>query len=81
VPVVSTDVGGVRDVVSAPELGRLAPDGDVDQMVAWVLEALASAAPTNELMAIRRRSVLERYGFDRLAADVAALYRSLLDPR
>jgi glycosyltransferase involved in cell wall biosynthesis len=81
VPVVSTDVGGVRDVVCAPELGQLAPDGDVGHLAAHVLDALAPAAHTAERKAVRRRSVLACYGFDRLSVDIASLYRTLLTSR
>ena len=35
-PVVSTDVGGVRDVIDDAVLGAIAPDNDVDALAAHV---------------------------------------------
>jgi glycosyltransferase involved in cell wall biosynthesis len=78
VPVVSTEVGGVRDVVDDPVLGRLAADGDVNALAAAVVAALDPAERTPDLRDARRRSVIARYGIDRLADDVASLYRTLL---
>jgi glycosyltransferase involved in cell wall biosynthesis len=79
IPVVSTDVGGVRDVVGDPALGSVAPDGDVHQLAGAVGRALSPDARRADLVDARRRSATTRYGFDRLAADITALYRSLLD--
>jgi hypothetical protein len=42
------------------------------------LTALSPAARTAERIAVRRASVTARYGFDRLVADLATLYHSLL---
>jgi glycosyltransferase involved in cell wall biosynthesis len=78
VPVVSTDVGGVRDVVNDPALGDIAPDNDVSALAAHVSAALSPAARTAERIAARRASVTSRYGFDRLVSDLATLYHSLL---
>ena len=41
VPAVSTDVGGVRDVLNDPVLGATAPDGDVNGLAVQVLRALS----------------------------------------
>ena len=79
VPVVSTDVGGVRDVINDPVLGAIAPDNDVDALASHVLRMLAPGTRTPEMIAARRRSVISRYGSDRLVSDIASLYRSLTD--
>ena len=78
VPVVSTDVGGVRDVLDDPMLGAVAPDHDVDALATNVLSMLSPEMHTPEKMAARRRSATARYGSDRLVSDIAALYRTLL---
>jgi glycosyltransferase involved in cell wall biosynthesis len=78
VPVVSTDVGGVRDVLTEAALGAAAPDGDVETLARLVLEALAMRRHTDDSVAARRASVTSRFGFDRLLNDVETLYRSLL---
>jgi glycosyltransferase involved in cell wall biosynthesis len=77
-PVVSTDVGGVRDVVTDPVLGGVAPDNDVPGLAAHLLTALSPDARTPDRIAARRASVTARYGFDRLVSDLATLYHSLL---
>lgn len=79
VPVVSTAVGGVRDVVNDPALGDTAADGAADALADGVIRALAPEQHAPELVAIRRASMAARYSFDRLAHDIAALYRSLLE--
>jgi glycosyltransferase involved in cell wall biosynthesis len=76
-PVVSTDVGGVRDVIDEPILGGVAADGDVDTLAAHVVRALPPDARTPDKIAARRRSVTARYGFDRLVRDIVAVYESL----
>jgi glycosyltransferase involved in cell wall biosynthesis len=78
VPVVSTDVGGVRDVVNDPVLGFTAPDNDADRLSAQVVETLDERWRRPEPIAVRRASVLARFGIDRLVGDVAAVYRTLL---
>ncbi len=79
VPVVSTDVGGVRDVVNDATLGATAPDGDVAQLATHVVRQLAAESRSTACIETRRASMLGRFSFDRLASDIAALYRSLLD--
>lgn len=77
-PVVSTDVGGVRDVVNDPVLGAVAPDNDVHGLAAHLLAVLSPETRTPDRIAARRASVTARYGFDRLVSDLATLYHSLL---
>lgn len=77
VPVVSTDVGGVRDVIDDPALGAIAPDNDVDALAGHVRRMLSPEMRAPEMIAARRASVTARYGSDRLVTDIAALYRSL----
>ena len=78
VPVASTDVGGIRDVVNDAALGGTAPDGDVDALAALVVRELAPARRDLALVAARRASVLSRFGFDRLASDIAEMYWSMI---
>lgn len=78
VPVVSTDVGGVRDVIDDPLLGWVAADGDAGALAGHVVRALLPEMRAMDAMAARRASVTARYGFDRLVADIDGLYRSLL---
>ena len=81
VPGVSTDVGGVKDVIDSPEAGLLAPFGDANALAAGVNALVADPARRSAMGARARAGVITRYGIDRLVADVAALYRDLLRER
>jgi glycosyltransferase involved in cell wall biosynthesis len=78
IPVVSTDVGGVSDVVNDPILGAIAPDNDVTALATHVVRLLSPAERTPERIAARRASVMARYGFDRLMSDIVSVYHALL---
>jgi len=80
-PVVSTDVGGVRDVVIDEETGFLVPRGDTDAFTDR-LEALIADPTLRDVFGTRgRERVMERYSVRRLVDDVDRLYRTLLDVR
>lgn len=77
VPGVSTDVGGVKDVIDTATAGRLAPFGDVAALANAVGELLANEATRRSAGAEARQRVVTRFGVDRLVAEIAALYRDL----
>jgi glycosyltransferase involved in cell wall biosynthesis len=76
-PGVSTDVGGVTDVIGGDDIGRTAPFGDASGLAAATGELLANPALRRAMGARARGRVLERYDIHRLVADIAALYREL----
>lgn len=77
-PCVSTDVGGVRDVVTSPDQGILVPFGDV-QALAHAIQTLADDEAGRRVMGERARaSVRRRYDQHRLVDDIAGLYWHLL---
>ena len=77
VPGVSTDVGGVSDVIADDSVGRRVPEGDARQFAEAVLALLAD--PHRQAIGERARArVLARYGIERLVHDVAALYHAIL---
>jgi len=78
VPGVSTDVGGVRDVMPDETVGLMAPDGDASALAAHVLTLLADPQRRRRMGAAGRALVVARYGLDRLVADVDTLYQELL---
>jgi glycosyltransferase involved in cell wall biosynthesis len=78
VPGVSTDVGGVKDVINSPAVGLLAADGDVAGLANAVLRMLGNAEERSAMGTKARAAVLGRYGFTRLVGDIAALYDDLL---
>lgn len=74
VPVVSTTVGGVPDLLRDGAWGRLVPPGDADQLAEAVLAALRDPAPDPSI----REAALAEYDAGRLADALATLYRALL---
>jgi glycosyltransferase involved in cell wall biosynthesis len=77
VPGVSTDVGGVRDVIEEGVSGLLAPPGDASTLASHVASLLQDPARARDMGERRRAAVVNRYHIDRLVSDVAALYREL----
>ncbi len=81
VPVVTTDVGGVRDIVSEGETGYIIPKGDLKQFA----EKLGLLIENEE---IRRKMsqngwnfVREKFHYTRLVADMQKYYRELLEKK
>ena len=78
-PVVATRVGGVPDVVREGETGLLVPLGD-DEAISRALSDLLSDRNRSALMGRAATEwVRGRFAADRLAADLAELYRTLMD--
>jgi glycosyltransferase involved in cell wall biosynthesis len=78
VPGVSTDVGGVRDVIDTEAVGLLAPFGDARALADHVATLLGDHHRRRRMGDAGRASVVARYGLDRLLGDVDALYRDVL---
>ena len=78
VPGVSTDVGGVKDVIDSVEVGARVPDGDAAGLAAHLVRYLADADLRRRTGQRARAAVLDRYSLDRLVRDITALYRDLL---
>ncbi len=78
VPGVSTNVGGVKDVINSPDVGVLAPLGNAAALADGVNRLLADRALRTRMGALARQRVVDRFGIERLVAEVAALYRELL---
>jgi glycosyltransferase involved in cell wall biosynthesis len=75
---VSTDVGGVRDVIGSPDLGLTAPLGDSMQLAHHVMTLLADPVRRRQLGDAGRRAVVGKYELGRLVDDIEVLYRELL---
>jgi glycosyltransferase involved in cell wall biosynthesis len=76
-PGVSTDVGGVRDVIDSDQIGRLAPFGDASALADAVVALLGDRDGRRRIGERGRQSVVARYQIDRLVGDIDALYREL----
>jgi glycosyltransferase involved in cell wall biosynthesis len=76
---VSTDVGGVRDVVAGPHLGSLVPFGDAAALADAVAALADAPARRAEVGLAGRASVRERFHASRLVEDIRTLYWQLLE--
>jgi glycosyltransferase involved in cell wall biosynthesis len=81
VPVVATDVGGVRAVVRDGTSGQLAAREDAAGLGSAVAALLADADLRRRMGQAGRSHVTSLYTLDRLVADHAALYGELLTAR
>lgn len=80
-PVVATDAGGPRHLVSR-EGGRLVPPGDAVALAGALHELLVDPPVRAALGAHNRRTVLERHAWSRVADRLEAAYvAALADPR
>ena len=80
VPVVATDVGGVRDVVEPGESGLLTSPGDPEALPAAVAGLLGDDAERTRMSA-RARVSGERFDIARVSDEYDALYQQLLARR
>lgn len=75
VPVVSTAVGGVPDLLDGGRFGSLVPSGNADALAQAMLAHLSAPPPDQHDL---RQRVAAQFGIDRLVTDLGALYRDLL---
>jgi glycosyltransferase involved in cell wall biosynthesis len=78
IPGVSTDVGGVKDVIVSTEVGARVGDHDAAALADPIVRYLANPALRRESGARARAAVVDRFSLDRLVHDVQTLYRELL---
>jgi glycosyltransferase involved in cell wall biosynthesis len=76
-PVVCTAVGGIPDLLDDGTLGTLVPPGDAPALADAIRATLEAPPDTADAQA----AMLSRYSVDRLAADIADLYRELIKDR
>ena len=81
IPGVSTDVGGVRDVIVSADAGARVGDHSGDALAAQVTRYLADPDLRRQSGTRARAIVLDRFSLDRLVHDVGTLYRDLLEAR
>ncbi|QDV82870.1 glycosyltransferase [Planctomycetes bacterium TBK1r] len=79
-PVLSTKVAGMPDLVVDQENGLLVDTGDGDAIRMSLERLLGDPALRDRLAAAGRQTVEERFSFASRMEKVAAVYRDLLDP-
>jgi glycosyltransferase involved in cell wall biosynthesis len=77
-PVVATDVGGVRSVVRDGETGLLVPSGDPDAAAAALRELLGDPDKMQAMGRAGRSHVLSAFDKSRLLRDISRLYSDLV---
>ena len=77
-PVISTTVAGIPEVVHHDETGLLVPPGDATMLARALTRLIQSPADCGRLGAAARRFVLPRFGVDGYVAAISGLYERLL---
>jgi glycosyltransferase involved in cell wall biosynthesis len=76
-PVITTPVGGIPDVITDGEEGRLIAPGDVDALCR-AMGALIEDEAQRLALGARARLRAERFDVNLFAAELASMYRTLL---
>ncbi|MFO7864165.1 MAG: glycosyltransferase [Salinivirgaceae bacterium] len=78
-PVVSTDVGGIQDVVSHNQNGFLVPTDDVDAFTSGLSKLSQNEQLRKGMSAVAKTSINGQFSYTRLVSDTAQLYKELLN--
>jgi glycosyltransferase involved in cell wall biosynthesis len=76
-PVISTDVGGVSEVIESGRSGLLVPPRDAEALADAVTLVLSDPATAHRMGQAAREAVYPKYSSGRLIADLEQLYLSL----
>lgn len=77
-PIVSTNVGGIENVVLAGKTALLSPRGNVEQLSHNLLALTEDAGLRNKMAEMGCAHVKEKYSYMRLCSDMVQLYNQLL---
>ena len=80
-PVVSTNVGGVEDIVIHGETGFITEVGDVTSFANYVIELIEDAELRKKMGKSGYENVISRYSKQRLINDMRSLYLSFLNKK
>ena len=78
IPGVSTDVGGVKDVIVSDEVGARVREHTGEALAAPIVHYLSHPSLRRDSGVRARAAVVDRYSLDRLVHDVRTLYRDLV---
>ncbi len=79
--VISTDVGGVSEMIANGKNGLLIRPGSVDDIVNSVVRLIEDRRLGDDLGSAGRRTCEERFNWDRTAMDTYSYYRELTGPQ
>ncbi len=80
-PIVSTRVGGISDIVVENETALLADINDSELFCNHLLQVVEDDHLRKRLGANSRDSVVKRFSYQRLMADMSSLYFDLLEKK
>jgi glycosyltransferase involved in cell wall biosynthesis len=80
-PIVSSDVGGVRDILEEGITGLLSPSKDMNSFVSNLLKIIEDKELRESMGASGYNNVYEKFSYRRLVADVKYLYESLINDK
>lgn len=75
--IVTTEVGGVRDILH-PDCGRMSAPGDLSGFTSNLMQAVEEWEKVSALAGSASATVLEKYSYSRLCRDMDGLYQVLL---
>jgi glycosyltransferase involved in cell wall biosynthesis len=78
VPVVSTDVGGIREIIEDGKTGYLVPKGSAEEMAKRIVDLLRDPSKAAELALSGRKMVHERFPADKMIQATEAVYEEAL---
>jgi glycosyltransferase involved in cell wall biosynthesis len=78
-PVVATDVGGLRDYVTPPAHGLLTPKGDAQAMAAALLSLLADPDRLKAIGRHNRDTAVRQYSWAASTVEMLAVYQRVID--
>jgi glycosyltransferase involved in cell wall biosynthesis len=81
VPVLATDVGGVREIITDGETGVLVRAGCTDEIEAGLRHLVSERADGERMAAAGKQLVMERFEFAQRTVKEEAVYRELMDGR
>ncbi len=76
-PVVSTNVGGIPEIVRDGETGKLIPPGDVDQLVKAIEQILSDQPMRVRWAAQGRQLAMERFGIEKMLDRMEKVFYSV----
>jgi len=74
-PVIASDVGGLREVVEDSRSGIVVPPANAGAIAAAIVRLAESAELRSQMGAAARARVVENYSIEKMAARTLALYR------
>lgn len=81
IPVVASDVGGLRDVVASGETGFLVPPGDAARLAEALLQVLSHPDAALAMGSAAAKACKSRFSLDAHLADLEAVYQKSIGDR